>query len=784
MDPISEQFHSILFLEDRFNLLPKLKQNFFQYSEDHSKDLIKYLKAVIKSKKNPPTVKLQALKVIESLMSSKNPYIIDFCGKKFYNRFKIFAEFRKESTDLHRGAQLFQAEARFQQIASEDFFILLLQCIKSWATEHSLDSRGKPSYYVKMFNYLTSKGVTFPDNLNTKEKEELKNSLIKIRKNVKLMLEYISECRNNEKIKRIGETLKNSNLMIQNQIVKYMDMEDHDLIKDLNLTLDLLNDGKNAFRAWKERTSRVSFLDSPLFSLPPTCLFLKDIEPKLLPVPDELSESIQEIQFDEFSPAAITTDREMENEKEFTMSCEWTGLGADYCRLKDKLDLTEQNALSYQMELEKYTLMYIEEAQIRETLEYQVESLQSNMFRMTQDNSEKLVMVNNENLVLKEINKNSNEKIKELESKICKHEEEIAKLRQVNENLELNNANLVSNCKSLEEEVEKFAENEKFLKKEIKELFKKINKPKNERDSSSNSETLMHNEESPTKNLRFSLISRPEDELFNTGPLSCEDIQSEMTEDEHSMESVKFDGFINAHEPTDKLTHIDNFENFKDLIKKRSGVLYECPLLKITYMSRVSGFQGRAKLLIENTSGQMLSSLKTKLYSDPRDGILIKIDSEKFESLPNSETLTKTIIFECRSIFQTFPLMKLSYILGMEKKTISLLIPISYTLFCEKGEIDLITEWESIEECIETIVKTDFSSVKKLAKSLLFSKNFNYSYIEGNGTIIASKSPVGIVLAVVTLKDSQANIQVKCKNLKVRDLISSMIVTQILPSLS
>ena len=272
--------------------------------------------------------------------------------------------------------------------------------------------------------------------------------------------------------------------------------------------------------------------------------------------------------------------------------------------------------------------------------------------------------------------------------------------------------------------------------------------------------------------------------MYTSGPMSCEDVQTEMTEDEHSIELLKSDEFVNAHEPTDKLTHLDNLENFKDLIKKRHGLLYESPLLKISCTIHISGYRGFAKIAIENLSDHQLSNIKTKLYSDSTDGISLAINSERSDSLEPGQSITKTVIFECRSTFQVFPLLKLSFILGLEKKSLGLLLPISYTLFCEKGEIDLIKQWDSIDECIETIVTTEFSSIRKLAKTLLFSKNFSYSYIEGNGTIIASKSPAGIVLAVVTLKDSQANIQVKCKNLKVRDLISSMIVTQILPPLS
>jgi hypothetical protein len=800
MESISENFHSILYLNDRYNLLPSLSSKFPSYNEDYSKEVLKYLKEVIKSKKTSPTVKLQALKLLNSLMSSKNVFIIEYCGKKFFNRFKIFAEHRKESKDERRGTLLFQAEGRSNQVASEEFLILLLKSVKIWAKNHPLDSRGKPSAFSKLFSYLQSKGVTFPEEGQKKEKEELKSVLIRIRKNVKSMFDFISENRGFDKIKKIGKTLETSNQMIQNQIVKYMDMEDHDLIKDLNLTLDLLNDGNNAFHAWQERTARVSILDNPQFTLPPSCLFLPDIEPKELPGADELSASIGLIQVEESSPGPLITEREFETEKEFTLSNEWTGLGADYCRLKDRLEITEQNALSYQIELEKTQVLYERELAEKEVFSQMAEEMKIKWKAEKKERENEKMRLLMENEELRKFEQDYKKNIRKLEEELEKITQNHQNCLILIEKLEKEKNFLDNNCKQLEQETEKLQETERNMKKDLKDLNKQLNKlkqtsksspasPRKSRilqneeflkltDSNENLEEISVPEDSPSKIRMFSIISQEDQSL-----IPCqEDPLPESQAENLSFDSLTSEGFSLAHEPTNKLTHIDNIENFKEVIRKKHGVLYENLLIQVTSSMQVSDFQGKLRINLKNMTDQNLNQVKTKLFFDPNDQMFLAINSEGPETISQGQILEKSVIFKCKGIFQVFPLMKITFFYENEKNTIVLLLPISYTLFFLKSQIDLIKEWENIEECVETVVKCEHESIKKLAKSLVFSRNFQYSYIEGNGVILAGNSPVGVVLAVVSLAEQQASIQVKCLDLKVRDLISSMIITQVAPT--
>ena len=51
-------------------------------------------------------------------------------------------------------------------------------------------------------------------------------------------------------------------------------------------------------------------------------MFLKDLTPKECPLEDNLSDSLQEIQINDSSPNSLLTDRELDLEREGTLSSE------------------------------------------------------------------------------------------------------------------------------------------------------------------------------------------------------------------------------------------------------------------------------------------------------------------------------------------------------------------------------------------------------------------------------------------------------------------------------
>ena len=62
-------------------------------------------------------------------------------------------------------------------------------------------------------------------------------------------MELIADDVEYDKIKKIGKSLKSSYRRIKNEIEKYMEMEDHELINELNKSLNLLSDAQSAYES-------------------------------------------------------------------------------------------------------------------------------------------------------------------------------------------------------------------------------------------------------------------------------------------------------------------------------------------------------------------------------------------------------------------------------------------------------------------------------------------------------------------------------------------------------
>lgn len=780
MDSISDQIQSILYLGDPSKALPNLRASFAQFNLDQSKDLLKFLKATIKSRKNPPTVKLQALKILRNSMKSKNPHIVSYCGQKFYDRFKIFCEFRKESNDERRGKTLFNAETKLEQTASEEFLVLLLTCVKDWNECFGKDLRGKATPFCKLYTHLVSKNVAFPLKQYKKDLNLLRQQLLAIKKSSRLIIDLIAEDADHEKIKKIGKSLKSSNRIITNEIEKYMEMEDHSLIQDLNHSLDLLSNAQSSYDSWKSRLNISSFLQSPCYILPQTCLFLTDVAPKEHPFTEELSISLQNIEFDESSPELIITDRDLEIDKDFGITSELTGLGADYCILKDKYEMAEQNAISLKYQLEVLNEKYLVEVDEKENLEFMIETLSENERKITEELTEKIEKLTIENVEYRNKSETLTESLRESEKKLEICIENLRVKSEKVESLETSNSALMNSCKSLELEVEKYTESEKYLRKEIKELFKRIGKRRPKRESSSissNSELIHAN--SPTKDFKVMLMDQPIQDKETSNSMIFDSLETEQTMRQETPEMINENDFIPARTSKERFSYVDNIVFFRDCMRKKRGVLYEDPVVKVWISTKVTENSGKIELSIENKSQSQLANMKTKLFSDPLERISLAISKEAAEVLEKEARTYRQILFQCMDLFQVFPMLQLTYTIEGEKHCNILLLPIAYTLFCNKPKIDFVKEWESIDEYRETLGNTSLENIKSIAKNLLFNKNFEYSYTEGNGVIIATGSPIGLVLALVVLKEGKVSIQVKATDVLLRDVIHSLIVAQL-----
>ena len=510
-------------------------------------------------------------------------------------------------------------------------------------------------------------------------------------------MELIADDIEYEKIKKIGKSLKSSYNQIKDEIGKYMEMEDHELISELNLSLNLISDAQNVYDSWKTRSNQYTTSNSYLYPMPPTCMFLIDLIPKENPEIDELSDSIQEMQITEPSKDCLPTERDMDFDKEPAFSLELTGLGADYCRLKDKLDTVEQNQNMYKNELEILQMKFIEKLEENEKLCNILERYKEteNYNKKNEEELYKLMQVNDS---YKEKCENLEELLKETENKLNLALKDATEKQEIIENLGIANTALCNSCKNLELEVEKYIESEKYLRKEIKELFKRVEKRKPERDNSSissNSELTLQNNESSIKDQRISLIPLMPLSIDDKENSNSAEIFDSLETDQNSHTSLFetcHEGYSQSHIRTETLSHIENLSFLRECMKKRHGVIFEDEKLVISISLSVEENSGKGKLSFQNKSQFDLQRIKTKLFADPLNGLSIAISSEFIESLPRGNTVYKHLIFECLSIFQAFPYLKISYFIEESKYENIIVLPIAYTLFCKKSNIDFIME--------------------------------------------------------------------------------------------
>ena len=440
--------------------------------------------------------------------------------------------------------------------------------------------------------------------------------------------------------------------------------------------------------------------------------------------------------------------------------------------------------ISFKRELECLHAKYLEELEEKEHIKVSLETVLNSEKSLKKEISDNFLKFSQETQKIQEENKLLNEKIKELESKLNDSLKDSIQKQEKIENLEGLNNSLTSTCKTLSQDVEKYLESEKFLKKEIKELFRKIEKKKPDKDSSSissNSEIITHNDDSPSKEFKVALVTTIEEDKANLNVTIYEDsLETENNYHISVKETNSLDCYYNSRMPSDEFNKIDNVSYFTECMKRNHGLLFENGNIKVSFSVEVTGCSGKADVLIENKSGFDFYLLKTKIYGSPLDGLSISINEELCEKLENNSTIQRILVFNCSNLYENLPYLVVNYKIEEEIFQSVLLLPVAYTLFCKKPSIDFVKEWDSIEKYRETVSKTHFDSVKKLARSIIFNKNFDCSYIEGNGVIIATESPIGLVLAVVVLKEFQVSIQVKSYDDKLRDLISSLIVTQVL----
>lgn len=134
------------------------------------KEVISWVKKIIKTKKEPPSARLMALKVsftqlFHQCMLRANPNFLTFASKKVVSRFTILGAYKKQLRDANRGEDIFGAASTVSAQTRKDsaeFLQCLLAYIRIWSQKFGKMQDGSMSQFSQAYIKLTNAGVTFP----------------------------------------------------------------------------------------------------------------------------------------------------------------------------------------------------------------------------------------------------------------------------------------------------------------------------------------------------------------------------------------------------------------------------------------------------------------------------------------------------------------------------------------------------------------------------------------------------------------------------------------------
>lgn len=134
------------------------------------KEVVSWVKKIIKTKKEPPSARLMALKVrftqlFHQCMLRANPNFLQFASKKVMSRFTILGAYKKQLRDATRGEDIFGAASTISPQARKDsaaFLQCLLVYIRIWSQKFGKLQDGSMSQFSQAYMKLTNAGVAFP----------------------------------------------------------------------------------------------------------------------------------------------------------------------------------------------------------------------------------------------------------------------------------------------------------------------------------------------------------------------------------------------------------------------------------------------------------------------------------------------------------------------------------------------------------------------------------------------------------------------------------------------
>ena len=134
------------------------------------KEVISWVKKIIKTKKEPPSARLMALKVpsnqlFHQCMLRGNINFLTFASKKVMSRFTILASYKKQLREANRGEDIFGAASTVSAQTRRDsaaFLQCLLTYIRIWSQRYGKMQDGSMSLFSQAYTKLTNAAVAFP----------------------------------------------------------------------------------------------------------------------------------------------------------------------------------------------------------------------------------------------------------------------------------------------------------------------------------------------------------------------------------------------------------------------------------------------------------------------------------------------------------------------------------------------------------------------------------------------------------------------------------------------
>lgn len=137
-------------------------------------ELLQTLNSVFLDAEKPSYSRLQSVRVIKSLMNLSKSSIVCLTQSEFIPVIQAYILNKQPWTGFHIWFSLLSTSDNFEFKA----FILLLQCIETWAKLYPNDQNGDQSQFFACFQILKAKGIEFPPTffLKSADKEFVKIS--------------------------------------------------------------------------------------------------------------------------------------------------------------------------------------------------------------------------------------------------------------------------------------------------------------------------------------------------------------------------------------------------------------------------------------------------------------------------------------------------------------------------------------------------------------------------------------------------------------------------------